>query len=80
MYQQIKDFLKDKLSDLLTDFRNYSTQHCLMRMLGRWEKTLDKRDYISAKFMDLTKAFDTLNHNSLIIKLGAYGFDTKDLY
>ena len=26
------------------------------------------------------KAFDTLNHNLLIAKLGAYGFDTEALY
>ena len=33
MYQQIEDFMKNKLSSLLTGFRkNHSTQHCLICM------------------------------------------------
>ena len=36
MYQQIKDFIKDKMSDLLTGFsKNHSTQRCLMIMLEK---------------------------------------------
>ena len=36
VYQQIEDFMKDKLLNLLTGFRkNHSTQHCLMRMLEK---------------------------------------------
>ena len=80
MYQQIEDFMKDKLSSLLTGFRkNHSTQHCLMCMLEMWKKTLDNGGYVCAIFMDLSKAFDTLNHNLLIAKLGAYGFETEAL-
>ena len=81
MYQQIEDFMKNKLSNLLTGFsKNHNTQHCLMSMLERWKKTLDKGGYICAIFMDMSKAFDTLNNKLLIAKLGAYGFDTKALY
>ena len=40
---------------------------------------LDKRGYVFAIFMDLSKVFDTLNHNLLIAKLGAYGFERDSL-
>ena len=79
MYHQINDYMKDKLSKQLTGFRkNHSTQHCLSCMLEIWKKVLDK-GYICAIFMDLSKASHTLNHDLLIAKLGAYGFETSAL-
>ena len=79
MYMPIDTFMRDKLSKLLTCCRkNHSTQHCLMFMLEMWKNTSDK-GYVSAIFMDLSKAFDTLNHNLFIAKLGAYGFERDSL-
>ena len=40
---------------------------------------MDKEGYICAIFMDLSKAFATLNHNLSIAKLGAVGFETDAL-
>ena len=81
MYIQIATFMRGKLSKLLTGFRkNHSTQHCLMSMLEMRKNTLDKEGCISAIYMVLSKAFDTLNHNLLIAKLGAYGFERDSLY
>ena len=80
MYHQINDFTKNKLSRQLTGFRkSHSTQHCLSCMLEIWKKVLDKRGYICAIFMDLSEAFDTLNHDLLIPKLREYGFETDAL-
>ena len=80
MYNQINDYMSTKLSKFLTGFRkNHNTQHCLMNMLEKWREMLDKGKYVCAIFMDLSKAFDTLNHDLLIAKLGAYGFEKNAL-
>ena len=43
-------------------------------MLEMCKKILDQVEYIRAIFMDPPKFLDTLNHDLLIAKLGAYGF------
>ena len=64
MDTQIESFMEDKLSNLLTGFRkNQRTQHCLINMLGKWKNTLDKSGFVCAMFMQLSKAFDTINHD-----------------
>ena len=80
MYIQIENFMEGKLSKLLTGFRkNHSTQHCLVNVLEKWKNTLGKGGFVCAVFMDLSKAFDTMDKDLLIAKLGAYGFEEDAL-
>ena len=80
LHKQIETFMSNKLSNKLFGFRkNYNTQYCLTFMLDKWKDTLDKGKHVGAVFMDLSKTFDTINHDLLIAKLEAYGFSNNAL-
>ena len=80
MYNQIIDYIQTHLSPYLFGFRKgHSTEQCLVIMLEEWKKQLDKKYNAGAILTDLSKAFDSLNHDLLIAKLSAYGFDKESL-
>ena len=45
-----------------------------MYILEIWKKMLDKEGYVCATFMGFLKVFDTIHHDLMIAKLGAFGF------
>ena len=52
----------------------YSTQDVLLHVTDKWLKAIDEDKYTGAVFLDLAKAFDTVNHSILCTKLSYYGF------
>ena len=59
--------------------KDYNTQYARLVLLEKWKRILDKQGYTGAILMDLSKAFDTINHDLLLAKLHVYGFDKKSL-
>ena len=78
--KQITTHIDKYLSPYLCGYRKgYNAQHALISLIERWKKSLDKHGYAGAILMDLSKAFDTLNHELLLAKLHAYGFSNAAL-
>ena len=78
--KQITSHIDKYLSPYMCGYRKgFNAQHALVSLIEKWKKSLDKHGYAGAMLMDLSKAFDTLNHELLIAKLHAYGFSKESL-
>ena len=80
MYDQLCEYIVHFLHQQLCGFRKaHSTQHALFRLLQKWLKELDSGGFTGTILMDLSKAYDCLPHDLLIVKLEAYGLGNGSL-
>ena len=55
--------------------KGFNTKHCFITMIEKSQRPVDGGSQARALLTDLSKAFDCIDHELLIAKLYAYGFD-----
>jgi len=76
MYNRLISFIQkhDILYSKQFGFRkNHSTETAIIELVTKLTDAIDKNKFTAGIFLDLSKAFDTVNHLIIITKLQHYG-------
>ena len=78
LQKQINNYIENTLSPYLCGYtKGHSTN--MLCLIEKWKKILDEKRFCRAVLMDLSKSFDTINHELLIAKIHTYGFEKSAL-
>ena len=79
--KQIIDYVNQYLLPCYVDTEKVSVHKRLfLYFIDKLKFILDKKEYVGAILMDLSKAFNTINYELLVTKLNTYGFSKEAIF
>ena len=82
VFQQLHHYLK--VNSILSKFQSgfrplHSTVSALIQMCDDWSDNMDKGRLTGVVFLDIRKAFDSVDHSILLEKVQFYGVADREL-
>ena len=74
LYRRFMKFIQKHKLIIHGFFKNHSTTLALINLVDKIKDIMDNGKYALVIYLDLKKAFDTVNHDILLEKLSHYGF------
>ena len=82
IYNQLYDYLNENI-DLFSNQSSFRALHsvvtCFLISTDDWYFNMDKGRFTANIFIDIKKAFDTVDHDILLAKLKIYGVENLEL-